>query len=95
LAGGPIEERVFLNLEMLGDKDNSPEWPDLETIYLENVQIGFTTVAWLKGQRLDLKAHNAIWVDGALEELNMDCNLKSVKCFGTQIVVDEDDDIDG
>lgn len=95
LAGGPIEERLFLNLEMLGDEDNYPEWPDLEVIYLENVQIGFATAAWLKGQRADLKVHNAIWIDGALEELNEDCVLKSVKCSGTQIVVDEDDNSDG
>jgi len=94
LAGGPIEEREFLNLEMLGDEDNSPEWPDLETIDLKNVQIGFATAVWLKEQRVYLKVHNAIWVEGAREELNKDCVLENIKCSGIQIVVDDDDDID-
>ena len=91
LAGGPLEEREFLNLEMLGDNDNSPKWPDLEKIHLEDVQIGFATAAWLKMQKVDLTVHNAIWIDGALEELYEDCSLKSMKRSGIQIVVDDDE----
>ena len=38
LAGGPLEEREFLNLEMLGDEDNSLKWPDLETIRANRIR---------------------------------------------------------